>query len=67
MELTAKHQKSQVGKGDLSPLLCLTPVGVNRNRRSGDKSLFPTCEFLKSNAGFTLWPSLRWPYSSRSP
>ncbi len=37
---------SQVGKRDLSPLLALLQVSVNCKRRSGDKSLFPTCEFL---------------------
>ena len=37
-------------------------------KKSGDKSLFPTCDFLRSKAEFTLWPSqLRRPNSSAPP
>ena len=41
-----KHQKSQVGKRDLSPLLRLRFTYTGVKERSGDKSLFPTCHFL---------------------
>ena len=39
-------KKSQVGKRDLSPLLGLRFTYTGVKERSGDKSLFPTCDFL---------------------
>ena len=38
--------KSQVGKRDSSPLLLITIHSSWRKQKSGDKSLFPTCDSL---------------------
>ena len=39
-------KKSQVGKRDLSPLFWLRFTYTGVKERGGDKSLFPTCDFL---------------------
>ena len=50
-------KKSQVGKRDLSPLLRLRFTYTGAKDRSGDKSLFPTCDFLMLGEKTDFFPS----------
>ena len=56
-------KNSPVGKRDIpAPRLQFTPTGVKE--RSGDNSLFPTCDcFLRLNMGFCFCSFREWPDS----
>ena len=66
-----KTSKSQVGKRDLSPLFRLRFTQTGSKERSGDKSLFPTCDFSdvwRTARSQRLQKSnRRWPNSSGRP
>ena len=60
-------KKSQVGKRDSSPLVWLQFIHAGVRERSGDKSLFPTCEFLMFGDLLHLGASQEWGQNGQTP